>query len=52
MDAQELRIAFTQSEQLPQRIRQLHADAVAAAGGRDMPFALDDEPAAVVSIIP
>ncbi|MGM4982567.1 AlbA family DNA-binding domain-containing protein [Rhizobium sp. 11_C7_N12_5] len=52
MDAQELRVAFTQSEQLPEKIRQLHADAVEAAGGRDMPFALNAEPAAVVSIIP
>lgn len=52
MDAQELRVAFTQSEQLPEKIRQLHADAVEAAGGRDMPFALNAEPAAVVSIVP
>ena len=52
MDAQELRIAFTQSEQLPQKIRQLHAEAVAAAGGTDMPFALNGDPAAVVSTIP
>ncbi len=52
MDAQELRIAFTQSEQLPQKIRQLHVDAITAASGHDMPFALNDEPAAVVSTIP
>jgi hypothetical protein len=52
MDAHELRVAFTQSEQLPQKIRQLHDDAVAAVGGRNMPFALDDEPAAIVSTVP
>lgn len=52
MDAQELRVAFTQSEQLPEKIRQLHSDAVEAAGGRDMPFALNGEPAAIVSIVP
>ena len=52
MDAHELRTAFTQSEQLPHRFRQLHAEAVAAAAGRDMPVLLRAEPAAVVSTIP
>lgn len=52
MDVHELRLAFTQSEQLPQRFRQLHAEAIAAAKGADMPFAIDAAPAAVISVAP
>ena len=52
MDAHELRIAFTGSEQLPRRIRELHDGAVKAAGGLHMPFAPSTDPAAVVSTIP
>jgi hypothetical protein len=52
MDAHELWVAFTQAEQLPQKIRQLHETAVTGARGKDMPFALNDEPSAVVSTVP
>lgn len=52
MDVHELRLAFTQSEQLPQRFQQLHADAIAAAKGTEMPFAIEDAPTAVVSVAP
>jgi hypothetical protein len=52
MDVQELRLAFTQSEQLPQRFRQLHGDAIEAAKGVDMPFAIEASPTAVVSVAP
>lgn len=52
MDVHELRLAFTQSEQLPQRFRQLHAEAIEAAKGVDMPFALEAAPTAVVSVVP
>lgn len=52
MDTHELRQAFTASEELPTRIRDLHKRAVLAAEGSDMPFRIDDVPRAVVSIIP
>ena len=52
MDVHELRHAFTQSEQLPQRFRQLHVDAIAAAQGVDMPFAVEQSPTAVISVAP
>ncbi len=52
MDVHELRVAFTQSEKLPQRFRKLHVDAVESARGIDMPFAIKAEPTAVVSVIP
>lgn len=52
MDVHELRLAFTESEQLPKRFQQLHADAIDAAQGSDMPFAIEAGPAAVVSVSP
>lgn len=52
MDVHELRLAFTQSEQLPLRFRQLHAEAIAAAKGADMPFAIEAAPAVVISVAP
>lgn len=52
MDVHDLRQAFTQSEQLPQRFRQLHEQAIAMAQGTDMPFNLRPDPTAVVSIAP
>lgn len=52
MDTQELRLAFTASEQLPIRIRALHDEAVAAAQGTNMPFAVNAEPTAIVSVVP
>lgn len=52
MDVQELRHAFTQSEELPQRLRALHEDAVLAAQGVNMPYPIHTEPAAVLSLMP
>lgn len=52
MDVHELRHAFTQSEQLPQRFRQLHDRAIGMAQGEDMPFAVEMNPMAVVTIAP
>ena len=52
MDVRDLRHAFTQSAQLPQQFRQLHADAVAMAKGVDMPFAVATAPTAVITVAP
>lgn len=52
MDVHELRHAFTQSEQLPQRFRQIHAEAIEMARGVDMPFGINAEPTAVLSVAP
>jgi len=52
LDVHDLRHAFTQSAQLPQQFRQLHAEAVAASQGIDMPFAIEKAPTAVVSVAP
>jgi hypothetical protein len=52
MDVHELRHAFTKSEQLPQRFRQIHDDAIKMARGEDMPFAIDALPKAVISVAP
>lgn len=52
MDTHELRQAFTANEALPGRIRALHAEAVRAAGGIDMPFHLMAGPRAITSVIP
>lgn len=52
MDVHELRHAFTQLEQLPQRFRQLHEQAIAMAQGTDMPFAVQAGPTAVISVAP
>ncbi|SEI96112.1 hypothetical protein SAMN05518849_1026 [Sphingobium sp. AP50] len=48
----DLRHAFTQSAQLPQQFRQLHAEAIAASQGIDMPFTVERAPTAVVSVAP
>ncbi|WP_206240444.1 AlbA family DNA-binding domain-containing protein [Novosphingobium terrae] len=52
LDVHDLRHAFTGAAQLPQQFRQLHAEAIAASQGVDMPFALDAFPTTVVSIAP
>jgi hypothetical protein len=52
MDTHELRQAFTSNEELPRRIRGLHATAIAAATGQDMPYRIILGPRAIVSIIP
>jgi hypothetical protein len=52
MDVHELRHAFTQSEELPLRFRQLHEQAIAMARGTDMPFAVQAGPTAVISVAP
>ena len=52
MDTQELREAFTAAEALPTRLRALHLEAVDQARRVETPFALGDEPKAIVSVIP
>jgi hypothetical protein len=52
LDVHDLRHAFTESAQLPQQFRQLHAEAIAASQGVDMPFAIDQAPTAVISVAP
>ncbi|MGB3845427.1 MAG: ATP-binding protein [Sphingopyxis sp.] len=52
LDVHDLKHAFTQSAQLPLQFRQLHAEAIAAAQGVDMPFSVAKAPTAVVSIAP
>lgn len=52
MDTHELRIAFTASEQMPARLRELHLGAVRAAKGIGLPFRIHPGPTAVVSIMP
>lgn len=52
LDVHDLRHAFTEAAQLPQQFRQLHAEAIAAAQGVDMPFAIEQAPVAVISVAP
>lgn len=52
MDTHELREAFTASEALPNRLRALHLQAVDSAKRAELPVGLDDDPRAVVSVIP
>lgn len=52
MDVHELRQAFTASEALPNRLRALHIASVEGAKRGELPISLDDEPSAIVSVIP
>jgi len=52
LDVHDLRHAFTGAAQLPQQFRQLHAEAIAASQGVDMPFAIEQAPTAVISVAP
>lgn len=52
LDVHDLRHAFTEAAQLPQQFRQLHAEAIAASQGVDMPFAIEQAPVAVISVAP
>lgn len=52
MDVHELRYAFTQAAQEPSFFYKLHAEGIDRAKGIDMPFAVDVEPTAVISVIP
>lgn len=52
MDVHDLRHAFTESQGLPGRFRQLHAEAIARAKGHEMPLQIAPQPTAVVSVIP
>jgi Putative DNA-binding domain len=52
MDTHELRQAFTENEALPRRIRALHAEAIRASRGVDMPFRLMEGPRVITSVIP
>lgn len=52
LDVHDLRHAFTGAAKLPQQFRQLHAEAIAASQGVDMPFAIEQAPTAVISVAP
>jgi hypothetical protein len=52
LDVHDLRYAFTETAQLPQQFRQLHAEAISASQGVDMPFAIEQAPVAVISVAP
>jgi hypothetical protein len=52
LDVHDLRHAFNEAAQLPQQFRQLHAEAIAASQGVDMPFAIEQAPVAVISVAP
>ncbi|MBX9663019.1 MULTISPECIES: helix-turn-helix domain-containing protein [Sphingomonadales] len=52
LDVHDLRHAFTDAAQLPQQFRQLHAEAIAASQGVEMPFAVEKAPVAVISVAP
>ena len=52
MDTHELRAAFNGSEEIPLKLRELHAQAVRMAQGQDMPFRLHADPSAIISLMP
>lgn len=52
MDTHELRLAFTASEALPNRLSKLHQDAVRMVEEGDLPFDLEAGPKAMLSILP
>lgn len=52
MDTHQLRQAFLGSEDVPIRLRALHADAVAASFGRDLPFRLAASPGVIATVAP
>lgn len=52
MDTGELRLAFAATDELPRKLRDFHARAVAATTGTDMPFRLSAAPAVVATVAP
>lgn len=52
MDVHDLRHAFTESDGLPRRFRQLHAEAIERANGIETPISISEKPTAVVSVMP
>ncbi len=53
MDTGELRLAFAATDEMPRKLRDLHSRAVGAATvGQDMPFRLNADPAAVLTVAP
>lgn len=53
MDTHELRLAFTASQPAASRaLREMHRTAIAGAQGEAMPFQVNEEPYAVISVIP
>ena len=52
MDVHELRLAFTSSEGLPARLRQLHELTTRQIEERDLPFSLSGDAKAVLSVLP
>lgn len=52
LDTGELRLAFAATDELPRKLRDLHAQAIRAATGENMPVRLSDNPAVVLTIAP
>lgn len=52
MDTGELRLAFAATDQTPRKLRDLHAAAVQAISGQDMPCRLEAGPAVVLTLAP
>ncbi len=52
MDTNELRLAFAATSEMPRKIRDLHAAALKATTGADMPCCIKDEPAVVLTVAP
>lgn len=52
MDTGELRLAFAATDELPRKLRDLHARAIAATTGENMPCTLTDGPAVILTIAP
>lgn len=52
LDTGELRLAFAATDETPRKLRDLHARAIAATTGADMPCRLADGPAAILTIAP
>lgn len=52
MDTGELRLAFAASDQTPRKLRDLHAAAVQAIAGENLPCRLEDGPTLVLTLAP
>lgn len=52
MDVHDLRLAFTDAGGLSARFHRLHAEAIERSRGHEMPLAVLEDPAAVVSVFP
>ncbi len=52
MDTHELRMAFSSSEEIPEKLAKLHESTVLAVERGDLPFGLIEAPRVVLSVIP